>query len=303
MDYTQSDAFSTDVATGHRIHQDSAAVTTEVSAQDINGIVWELLSLIAGSGQTPIPFDKTNPASYTQVYQAVQLLISAAVAANANSDFKASVRYATTGNIILSGLGTQAGGDWIAALNDGERILVKDQATGSDNGYLIAHAGAWTRATDADGFGELTSGASCFVEEGTTNAGTIWVLTTVDPITIGTTALLFERKDGSIPQNSQSANYVLQLSDANKHLLHPSADVTARTFTIPANSAIPFKIGTPVTFINQNGAGAITIAITTDTMRLAGAGTTGSRTLAANGIATALKISATEWIISGTGLT
>jgi hypothetical protein len=47
----------------------------------------------------------------------------------------------------------------------------------------------------------------------------------------------------------------------------------------------------------------MTIAITTDTMRLAGAGTTGSRTLAANGIATCLKLTATEWIISGTGLT
>jgi hypothetical protein len=47
----------------------------------------------------------------------------------------------------------------------------------------------------------------------------------------------------------------------------------------------------------------MTISITTDTMRLAGAGTTGSRTLAANGIATALKITSTEWIINGTGLT
>ena len=55
--------------------------------------------------------------------------------------------------------------------------------------------------------------------------------------------------------------------------------------------------------MNQASAGVMTIAITTDTMRLAGAGTTGSRTLAANGIATALKLTSTEWIISGTGLT
>jgi hypothetical protein len=46
-----------------------------------------------------------------------------------------------------------------------------------------------------------------------------------------------------------------------------------------------------------------TIAITTDTMRLAGPGTTGSRTLAAHGIATAVKVAATEWYISGNGLT
>lgn len=107
----------------------------------------------------------------------------------------------------------------------------------------------------------------------------------------------------NIPQNSQSAAYTLVLADAQKHILHPSADTTARVFTIPANSSVAFPIGTAVTFINQNAGGVITISITTDTMRLAGAGTTGSRTLAANGIATAIKVTSTEWIISGTGLT
>jgi hypothetical protein len=106
-----------------------------------------------------------------------------------------------------------------------------------------------------------------------------------------------------IPQNSQSAAYTLVLSDANKHLLHPSADATARIFTIPANASVAYPIGTALTFVNQNGAGVITIAITSDTMRLAGVGSTGNRTLAANGICTALKLTSTEWIISGTGLT
>lgn len=107
----------------------------------------------------------------------------------------------------------------------------------------------------------------------------------------------------NIPQVSQSAAYTLVASDSGKHILHPSADTTARTFTIPANSSVPFAIGTAITFVNQNGAGTLTIAITTDTMRLAGAGTTGSRTLAANGVATAIKLTSTEWIISGVGLT
>ena len=107
----------------------------------------------------------------------------------------------------------------------------------------------------------------------------------------------------TIPQNIQSAAYTLVLGDSGEQIFHPSADTTARTWTIPANSSVAFPIGTAVTFINQNGAGVITIAITSDTMRLAGAGTTGSRTLAANGIATAIKITSTEWIISGTGLT
>ena len=107
----------------------------------------------------------------------------------------------------------------------------------------------------------------------------------------------------SIPQNSQSAAYTLVLSDAGKHILHPSADTTVRTFTIPANGSVAFPVGTAITFINQDSAGELTIAITTDTMRLAGDGTTGSRTLAANGIATCVKITSTEWIISGAGLT
>lgn len=108
---------------------------------------------------------------------------------------------------------------------------------------------------------------------------------------------------GTIPQNSKQVDYALTLSDAGKHILHPSTDASARTFTIPANAAVAFPIGTAVTFVNQNGAGAVTIAITTDTMRLAGVGSTGNRTLAANGVATALKITPTEWIISGSGVT
>lgn len=105
------------------------------------------------------------------------------------------------------------------------------------------------------------------------------------------------------PINDQSAAYTLVLADAGKTILHPSADTTARTFTIPANSSVAYPLGTVLTFVNQNGAGVVTIAITTDTMRLAGAGTTGSRTLAANGVATCVKLTSTEWIISGNGLT
>lgn len=125
-------------------------------------------------------------------------------------------------------------------------------------------------------------------------------LTTVGSgVTDGTFALGWK----TIPQNSQSAAYTLVLADSGKQIFHPSADTTARTFTIPSNASVAYPIGTAVTFINQNAAGVISIAITTDTMRLAGAGTTGTRTLAANGIATAVKITSTEWIISGTGLT
>jgi len=106
----------------------------------------------------------------------------------------------------------------------------------------------------------------------------------------------------TIPQNSQSTAYTCVATDSGKHIFHPSADTTARTWTIPANASVAFPIGTVITFVNQNGAGAITIAITTDIMRLAITGAVGNRVLAANGIATALKVTATEWLISGAGV-
>ena len=106
-----------------------------------------------------------------------------------------------------------------------------------------------------------------------------------------------------IPQNSQSTDYTLVLADSGKHIFHPSADTTARTFTIPSNASVAYSVGTTITFINQDSAGEVTIAINTDTLRLSPDGSTGSRTLAANGSATCIKVTSTEWLISGSGLT
>jgi len=106
----------------------------------------------------------------------------------------------------------------------------------------------------------------------------------------------------NIPQNSQSAAYTLVLADSGKHILHPSGDANARTYTIPANSSVAYAIGTAITFINMTSQ-VVTIAITTDTMYLSSAGTTGSRSLAQYGSATAIKITSTNWLISGSGLT
>jgi hypothetical protein len=106
---------------------------------------------------------------------------------------------------------------------------------------------------------------------------------------------------GVVPVNAQSANYTAVLADAGKAIYHPIADNNARTFTIPANASVAYTIGTVISFVNLIN--TVTIAITTDTMYLAGPGTTGSRTLAAYGCCTALKVDTTTWIISGTGLT
>jgi hypothetical protein len=103
------------------------------------------------------------------------------------------------------------------------------------------------------------------------------------------------------PVNSQSAAYTLVLADSGKTILHPIADNNARTFTIPAESSVNYPVGTVITFVNLIN--TVTIAITSDTMYLAADGATGSRTLDAYGVATAVKLTATSWLISGNGLT
>lgn len=107
---------------------------------------------------------------------------------------------------------------------------------------------------------------------------------------------------GTLPQNVQRTNYTLVLADAGRHIYHPSDDPTPRTWTIPANSSVAFQIGHVVTFVNHPDAGGIIIACN-DTMWLAGSATTGNRTLAAGGMATAMKVATTLWVISGSGLT
>lgn len=128
---------------------------------------------------------------------------------------------------------------------------------------------------------------------GTPSSGTL-SFCTVD----GTDAVGFR----NVPINSQSAAYTAVLADSGKVIFHPSTDANARTFTIPANSSVAYPIGTALTFINMTSQ-VVTIAITTDTMYLSSAGTTGSRSLAIYGSATAIKMTSTTWLISGSGLT
>jgi hypothetical protein len=152
-----------------------------------------------------------------------------------------------------------------------------------------------TAVTDETGSGLLVFATSPTLVTpvlGTPSSGTLSSCT-VD----GTDAVGFR----NTPVNSQSADYTLVLADSGKTILHPVADDNARTFTIPANSSVAYAVGTVVTFVNLQN--TVTIAITTDTMYLAGAGTTGSRTLAEYGVASAVKVASTTWVISGNGLT
>ena len=119
-------------------------------------------------------------------------------AARSGLDVKDSVRVATTAAVLLaSGL---ENGDTVdgVTLATGDRVLVKDQSTASENGiYVVQASGAAVRATDADTSAEVTSGMFTFVAEGTVNADSGWVLSTNDTITLGTTALTFAQFSGA----------------------------------------------------------------------------------------------------------
>jgi hypothetical protein len=106
----------------------------------------------------------------------------------------------------------------------------------------------------------------------------------------------------NVPIASKSAAYTTVLADSGKVIFHPSTDANARTFTIDSNANVAYALGTVLTFINMTSQ-AVTVAITSDTMYLAGTGTTGSRTLAQYGMASAIKMTSTTWMISGSGLT
>jgi hypothetical protein len=107
-------------------------------------------------------------------------------------DVKASVKAATTANITLSGAQTIDG----VSIVSGDRVLVKDQSTASENGIYVAAASSWTRATDMDNWAEVP-GAFTFVEQGTTNADSGWVCTSDQGGTIGSTNITWSQFSGA----------------------------------------------------------------------------------------------------------
>jgi len=101
------------------------------------------------------------------------------------------------------------------------------------------------------------------------------------------------------PQMSDQDDYTLVMADAGKHYYHVSG--STHTLTIPANASVAFPIGTVIAVLNESGGGNLSIAITSDTLRWGSS--TGTRTLAANGTATLLKVTSTVWRLTGDGIT
>lgn len=121
---------------------------------------------------------------------------------NSSLAFKAPCKAATTANITLSGAQTIDGVACVA----GDRVLVKDQTTASANGIYICDTSTWDRAPDFDGTRDIVQGTRVYVNNGTNYASSEWVLSTANPITLGTTSLTFSRQAMSyITRSSRTA--------------------------------------------------------------------------------------------------
>lgn len=147
--------------------------------------------------------------------------------------------------------------------------------------------GGTTAATARSGIGAAASGANTDITALDQDV-TVTATGTIAADTIGYRG---------IPQNAQAGAYTLVLADAGKHISN-----TTGGFAIPANGTTAFPIGTTIVVFN-NSVSSQNITITTDTLRLAGTGTTGTRALAQYGLATLVKVASTVWVASGAGLT
>ena len=205
---------------------------------------------------------------------------------------------ATTTFTLPSADGTN--GQFLSTNGSGTLSFASSSQTYPGAGIANSTGSAWGTSYTTTGSGTVvalaTSPSFTTPVLGTPTSGTLSNCT-VD----GTDSVGFR----NIPQNAQTGSYTMVLADSGKHIYHASG-AGAATYTIPAASSVAYPIGTAITFLNLS-ATSISIAITTDTMYLSSAGTTGTRTLAQYGSATAIKVSGVSssgiWVISGSGLT
>jgi len=100
----------------------------------------------------------------------------------------------------------------------------------------------------------------------------------------------------------QHGVYICVAADGGGMVVAPTG-ATGCTFSVPSNSAVPYVVGTPISFANQGPTGILVGPTGSDGMVLSTSGATGYRTLGPNGMATAVKLTTTGWLISGNGLT
>lgn len=225
----------------------------------------------------------------------------------------------TLQNVTISSVSTpltvDQGGTGVATLAAENVVIgnaanaVKTVAPGSSGNVLTSTGTTWASQAPGAITGNVTIGNTTIALGGTaTTVGNLTLTnTTISSGTITGTVSNATTDSANIvgymgiPQNSQNGNYNVVIGDSGKHIYHPTGQAAA-TYTIPANSNVAFTIGSAVTIINGS-ANNVSIALTTDTLYLSSNGATGTRTLAQWGVATAVKITSTAWVISGSNLT
>ena len=262
----------------------------------------DLSKLASGSSAQIVLANSTGVATYTAVSGDITIT-NAGVTALA-SNITISNNLTVTGDLTVSGNTTTLN---TANLNvEDNFIMLNSGETGSPtlNAGIEVERGtstnvliSWDETTDK---WQFTNDGSTYDNIAGTASPTFTGTVTGSPAA-GTTAT---GTSGfgymGLPQNSATTGaYEVVAADAGKHIY----STATRTITIPPNANVAMPVGTTIVFVAGTGA-TVTISITSDTLILAGLGTTaGSRTLAPFGMATAVKIASTTWIISGNGLT
>jgi hypothetical protein len=162
---------------------DVASASSSRTSLGLGTMATQAASAVAITGGTITGIGSPSASSDVAIKSYVDSLAGGSIAT------KLPVKVATTANITLSGTQTIDGVSAVAA----DRVLVKNQTTGSQNGIYVVAAGAWSRAADADTSAEVVSGIGAFVTSGT-QGGRVWYLSTADPITLGTTSLTFTQQ-------------------------------------------------------------------------------------------------------------
>lgn len=234
-------------------------------------------------------FKLTNLAAPVGANDAARLVDVQNSAAGLSS--KLAVRVATTAALTLST--DFENGDTVdgVVLATGNRILIKNQASGAENGiYTVNASGAPTRATDADSSAELPNNTYVFVQEGTENQDTGWVLTNDGTITLGSTALVFTQftgagavvagdgltKTGNTINAVGTSNRIVVSADAidigtDVVTLTGSQTLTNKTLTSPTMTAP--VLGTPASGTLTNCSGLPLSGVVDSTSEALGVGT------------------------------
>ena len=285
--------------------QPANTIILNASGSAVNGVAAQTNSFYVNpirttANGTPLMYNSTTKEiTYSNVLEFIGSTISTSdssgltvdVQTTFNSDVTIDNELTVTGNLIVNGTTT---------------TINSVTLTVDDKNIELGSTGSPTDVT-ADGGGITLKGSTdktfTYVNSTglwTANIGVAATSFTGAAATATTASTAASVGYMGIPQSATATTATLVIGDAGKHIY---VNTSGQTITIPANASVAYPIGTAITFVAGPSASSVIIAIATDTMYLVGAGTSGSRTLAAYGTATAIKVAATTWFINGSGLT